>query len=163
MQNIRIEKVTLNIGAGTSQDKLEKATKLLASLTGSKPVQTKSSKRIPTWGVRPGLKIGCKVTLRKKKTELLTSLFAAVNNRINASKFSNGTFSFGVPEHIDIPGVKYDPEIGILGLDVAITLERPGFRIKRKKAPRKISKKHLITKEEAIAFVKDKFKVEVLD
>ena len=66
MKNIKIEKITLNIGAGKDQSKLEKGIKLLKMLTGIVPIKTTSTKRIPGWGLRIGLPIGCKLTLRKK-------------------------------------------------------------------------------------------------
>jgi len=163
MRKIRIEKITLNIGVGEAGDKLEKSKKLLESITGTKAVKTKSNKRIPTWNLRPGLEIACKTTLRSKKAEaMLKRLFQAINNELEESKFdNNGNFSFGVPEYINIPEAEYDPGIGIIGLEVAITLERPGFRIKKRIKKVKIGKKHKITKEEAIEFIKNEFKINI--
>lgn len=162
MTKIRIEKITLNIGVGEAGDKLNKATKLLEGITGVKSVQTKTMKRIPSWGLRPNLPIGTKVTLRGKKAEeILSRLFKAVDNKISPRKFdANGNFSFGVKEYLDIPGVEYDPNIGVIGLEVAVTLEKPGYRIKKRKLNQsKIGRKHLITKEEAKDFIKNKFSV----
>jgi large subunit ribosomal protein L5 len=93
----------------------------------------------------------------------LKKTFEAIDNKISKNVFdAQGNFSFGIKEHIDIPGVKYDPEIGILGMDVCITLERPGFRVKRKKLSTKIGKKHFIKPEEAIEWVSKNFGVEVI-
>jgi len=164
MKEIRIEKITLNMGLGEAGEKVKKATKLLSTISGSKPICTKSNKRIPTWGVRPGLELGVKVTLRKKKAvELLKRLFAAIENNLNPKSFDKeGNFSFGIPEYIDIPDVKYDVAIGIVGLEVAVTLERPGYRIKKRKFKRsKIGKKHIITKNEAIEYIKNQFNIEI--
>lgn len=164
MREIRIEKITLNIGAGEAGAKLDKGVKLLQNITNSKPIKTKSNKRIPTWGVRPGLEIGSKVTLRRKKVELLKRLLAAIGNKLKSSQFNNGTFSFGIHEYIDIPGVNYDPEIGIIGLEVAVTLQRPGFRIKRRSIKtKKIPLKHDITKEETVEFVKNNFAIKIIE
>jgi large subunit ribosomal protein L5 len=157
MRTIRIEKVTLNIGAGKDQDRLDKARMLLKAITGIEPVRTVTNKRIPAWGVRPGLPIGCKLTIRKKKAyELLKRLLDAKDFKLNDSQFDvGGNIAFGIHEYIDIPGVKYDPKIGIMGLEVCVTLERPGFRIKRRAIkPAKISKKHMITKEESKEYMK---------
>jgi large subunit ribosomal protein L5 len=164
MRDIRIEKITLNIGAGKDQVKLEKGVNLLKHITGIAPIKTVTNKRIPTWGIRPGLPIGCKLTLRKKPaTELLKRLLAARDNKLNESQFDeNGSIAFGIPEYIDIPGVKYDPTIGVIGLEVCVTLERPGFRIKRRKnLKRKIPPKHMIKKQEAIEFMKKNFNIKI--
>jgi len=161
MKEIRIEKITLNIGVGEAGDKLEKAAILLKKLTEVKPLFTKSEKRIPSWGVRPGLTIGTKVTLRgEKANEMLKRLLVAKENRLRPRNFDNqGNLSFGIPEYIEIPGIEYIPEVGIIGLEVAVTLERPGFRIKKRKYQQeKIPTRHRITKEEAMEFISSKFK-----
>jgi len=164
MREIKIEKVVLNIGAGKDQSKLDKAFTLLSSISGKKPVKTFTSKRIQEWGLRPGLAIGCKITLRKKEAqELLIRLLDAKDNNLRDSQFdNNGNISFGINEYIDIPSVKYDPKVGIIGLQVCITLERPGFRIRRRNFQRrKIPSIHKIKKEEAIDFMGKKFNVKV--
>ena len=164
MKDIRIEKVTINIGAGKDQAKLDKGVILLNYISGSKPIKTVTKKRIQEWGLRPGLPIGCKVTLRKGKAyDLLGRFLDAKDYRLLESQFDEGgSISFGIHEYIDIPGVKYDPKIGIMGFEVSVTLERPGFRIKRRKLmPRKIPVKHKITKKESIEFMKQKFNVKV--
>lgn len=164
MRQIKIEKVTLNIGVGDARDKLNKAKQILEKITNSKAVQTITMERIPSWGIRPKLPIGCKVTLRGKKAEeVLARLFKAIDNKIDERKFDNsGNFSFGIPEYIDIPNVEYDPSVGIIGLEAAITLERPGYRIKRRRIKnKKISFNHLIKKEDAKEFIKNKFGVEI--
>jgi large subunit ribosomal protein L5 len=146
MRNVRIEKVTINIGCGEGGDKLEKARKLLESLTGKKKIIITKTHDRTTFGMAKGRPIGCKITLRGKDAdEFLKRALAAVDFKVNKRAFDKqGSFSFGIREHIDIPGVKYEPEIGILGMDVCVTLERPGYSVKRKKFPAKIGKKHLI-------------------
>lgn len=166
MKNINVDKVTLNIGVGGPGDKLEKAIRLLKSISGLKSVPTSSKKRIPTWGVRPGLQLACKVTVRGKNAEkLLMSLLQAVENKIQVNKFDSfGNFSFGIPEYIDIPGVAYDPSIGVIGLEVAVTLKRAGFRIARRAVmKKKIPASHRINTNEAVAFMKNRFNVAVGD
>ena len=84
MKSIKIEKITLNIGSGTNVAKLEKGMKLIQNLTGKPPVKTFTNKRIPTWGLRPGLPIGCKLTLRKSPArEILSRLLQAKENNSN--------------------------------------------------------------------------------
>lgn len=164
MKEIRIEKLTLNIGAGKDQTLLEKGLKLLKSMTGMTPIKTVTNKRIPTWGLRPGLPIGCKVTLRgKKAAELLKRLLESKANKLKESQFDDyGNIAFGIPEYIDIPDAKYDPEIGIIGLEACVTLERPGFRIKKRNLCKgKIAKGHQIKKEDAINFMTSNFKIKM--
>ena len=163
MRALRIEKLTLNIGAGKNQDVLKKGLKLLKNIAGGTPITTVTQKRLPAWGLRPGLPIGCKITLRKKKAyELLPRLLEAKTNTLGQQHFDgHGNISFGIHEYIDIGGIKYDPEIGIIGLQACITLERPGFRIKRRSDKKIIGKKHCISKEEAMRFFQSQFKVRI--
>jgi len=166
MRTIRIAKVTLNIGAGKDQTKLEKGMKILKGITGISPVKTVTNKRLQAWGLRPGLPIGCKITMRKSKgSDVLRRLLEAKDFTLKKSQFdTRGNLAFGIHEYIDIPGVKYDPELGISGLEVCVTLERPGFRVKRRRIRRKtVGKKHLITKDEAIDFMKKTFNTTVGD
>jgi large subunit ribosomal protein L5 len=164
MQQPRIEKLTLNIGAGKDQTRLEKGVAVIKMITGIEPIKTITSERIPTWGLRPGLPIGCKLTLRKQKAvEVLKRLLQAKDNTLQTTHFDNaGNISFGIHEYIDIPGATYDPKIGVLGLQVCLTLEKPGYRIKRRKIQQKnIPKKHMISREEAITFMQKAFNVRV--
>lgn len=166
MKEIKIEKVTLNIGVGGPGDKLNNAVKLLNSITGLKAVQTSSNKRIPTWGVRPKLPIACMITLRGKKADdLLKRLLVAVENKIHRRKIDkSGNFSFGIEEYISVPGVKYDPVIGVIGLEVAVTLARPGFRIKNRSIQnKKIPARHKIKPEETLQLLKTSFGVNIVE
>ena len=100
----------------------------------------------------------------KSARDLLERLFQARDNRIEAKRFdSNGNFSIGVAEYIDIPGVDYDPEIGIMGFDVSVTLERPGYRVRKRVLKRqKVGRRHIITADEAMEWVKKEFGVEII-
>ena len=163
MQEIRIEKLTLNFGAGKDADLLEKGVKLLKMISGREPIKTITQKRIPDWGVRPGLPLGCKITLRGKEAgELLLRLIKAKNNKLKEDSFGPGNFSVGLREYLDVPGLKYDPELGMLGFEAAVTLGRPGFRIKyRKVMPKKIPNRHRITIDETKKFAAEKLGVEM--
>ena len=166
MRKIRIEKITLNIGAGKDEDKLKKGMKLLKNITGVEPLKTFTNKRIPTWALRPGLAIGCKLTLRGKKAEmLLKNLLEARDNILKVKQFDGqGNFSFGIAEYINIPQVDYDPEIKVMGLEVAVTLERPGFHIsRRKKQKKRIPVRHRINTSEAMQFVKELIGVKIAE
>jgi large subunit ribosomal protein L5 len=162
---IRIEKVTLNVGCGDDKAKIERAQKLLQMLTEKKPKITKSKRR-STFGVAKGKSLGVMVTLRKKSAEeFLKNVLQSLGNKIKSSQFDKeGNFSIGVREYIDLPGVKYSHDIGMLGLDVSVTLERAGFHISKRRAHQtKIPKKHKINKEESMEWVKHAFGVDVVD
>ena len=164
MRQISVEKVTLNIGAGKDQAKLDKGMKLIKGITGDVPVKTFTKKRIQEWGLRPGLPIGCKLTLRDKKArDLLKRVLEAKDNTLQISNLDDeGNISFGISEYIDVPGVEYDPDLGIMGFQVCITLQRKGFRIKRRALKRRsIPKKIRIKKEEAIDFMKNTFNLNI--
>ena len=160
MKKVRVEKVTLNIGCGTRTN-IEHARKILEMFSSRKAVVTKTRKRT-TFNVPKNKPIGCKVTIRDDVEKILRLLLEARENRLPKNSFdSTGNFSFGVKEYIDIPGMDYDPKIGILGMDVCVTLERPGYRVKRRRLGGKVGKKHLISTQEAIDFVKQNFGVAV--
>ena len=164
MREISIEKVVVNVAVGRSGEPLEKAKKILEELTGSRPAVRNAKKTIRDFGIHKGEPIAVIATLRKEKgVELLKRLLVAKNNRLKASSFDGyGNVSFGIKEHIDIPGVKYKPELGIIGMDVCITLERKGYRVARRKLRKsKIGKEHRVRKEEAIEFFKG-FGVEIV-
>lgn len=165
MRTAYIPKIAVNFGVGDAGEKLAKAEALLEELTNQKPVRTYSKSTIKPFGTRKGAPTGCKVTLRgKKKEEFLKKALEAVENRVKDSSFDErGNFSFGIREHIDIADMKYDPNIGIYGMDICVSVERPGYRVSRRKQKNtKISKKHVLTKEEAIEFVQKKYKIEVV-
>lgn len=165
MRAIKIEKVTVNIGAGSAGEVLENAKKLLERITGKKPVETKARKRNPLFKIRVGLPIGTKVTLRGNDAEkFLKNAFSANKNVLNAVAFdTGGNFSLGVKEYIDFPGAKYDPSIGMFGFDVCVTLTRKGGRRTnmRKIKTSKIGKSHRISPEESKEFVKNKFNINI--
>lgn len=160
MRKPRIEKVVINFGVGASGEKLVKATNVLESLTGQKPVQRKSRKTIRDWGIRKGEPISCKVTLRGEKAyEFLRRTLEVVEMRLESESIdSRGNFSFGIREHIEIPGVRYDPQLGIFGMDICVTIERPGYRVKRRRIKRKnIPRPHQMTREETMIFMEEEF------
>ena len=69
---------------------------------------------------------------------------------------ATGNFGFGIQEHIDL-GLKYDPSIGIYGMDFYVVLSRPGTRVsKRRRAPSKIGFCHRITKDDAMKWFQKK-------
>ena len=164
MKEIRLEKVVLNMGVGKSGESIEIAKKALEQISGEKPNSRNAKKAQRDWGVRKNEPIGVAVTVRNNSAkELLKKLFEAKGNNVKRKSIDkNGNLSFGILEHIDIPGIKYDPKIGILGLNVTVNLTRPGFNIKlRSKHKAKVGKTHRITADEAKDYLTKEFGVNV--
>jgi large subunit ribosomal protein L5 len=164
MKRIEVHKVVINIGVGRSGEPIDKAKNALLELTNQQPAVRGARKSVRDFGIHKGEPIGVVVTLRHEPAiEFLKRVVAAKNNVLKASSFDNyGNISIGIHEHIDIPGTKYNPEIGIFGMDVNIVLNRPGYRIaKKSRKSAKIGKMHRINREEAIEFFKQKYGVEV--
>lgn len=161
----KIEKVTINIGVGEAGERLKKAETVLQNITKHKPVQTLSKTTNKDWGIRKQMPIGCKVTLRGKEAqEFLKEALSTRHNKMSDYSFDEqGNLAFGIPDHTIFKGQKYDPSIGIFGMDICITMQKPGYRIKHRKiAPSKIPNKHRVKREETIKFFSEKFNVEVV-
>jgi large subunit ribosomal protein L5 len=163
--NIRIAKVVLNIGVGRSGEAIERARRVLEELVNQKASFRQAKKSIRDFGIHKGEPIGMMVTLRgDKAVSILKLLLQSKENRISSSTFDGfGNCSFGIKEHIEIPGVRYSPEIGIFGMNVSVVLERPGARVaRRKRASSKIGKGHRVNREDSIDFFKNQLKIEVV-
>ncbi len=162
MQEVRIAKATVNIGVGEAGERLARAEKLLYSITNQKSVRTISKVTNPEFGIRRGQPVACKVTLRgEKANDAVKLILSGIDNKIKPTQFDRqGNLSFGIEEHIDIPGMRYDPDIGIFGMNVNITFEKPGYRIKRRKVQRKhIPHKHQVTRDETLEYMKENFQI----
>lgn len=165
MKKISLEKVVLNMGLGKSGDIIEVARKALDHISGKKSCPRKAKETQREWGVRQGEPIGVAVTVRGEDAKvLLKRLLEAKGNQVNGKSFDDfGNFSFGIKEHIDIPGVKYDPQVGILGLGISVTLTRPGYGIrKRSKHKANVGKSHVIKNQEAKDYLVREFGVTVV-
>ena len=164
MRKITLDKIVLNMGVGKSGDAIEIAKRALEQIAGKKPATRNARETQRDWGVRKGEPIGVAVTIRGEDAViLLKRLLDAKDNTINGKSFDNfGNFSFGINEHIDIPDVKYEPSIGILGLGISIALSRPGYGIrKRSKHKASVGKSHIITNQEAKDYLVKEFGVTV--
>ncbi|KAF7683006.1 60S ribosomal protein L11 [Astathelohania contejeani] len=151
MKEIRISKLCINCCVGSGADKLNKAAKVLEQLTGQKPKLSKSRLTIRGFGIRRNEKIACSVTVRGEKAKTLLEQGLKVKEYELPDKcFSDtGNFGFGISEHIDL-GIKYDPNIGIYGMDFYVVLDKPGSRVsKRKRCRSKVGKKQRVSAEEA--------------
>ena len=164
MKKITLEKIVLNMGVGKSGDVIDIAKRALDQISGKKSSSRTAKETQRDWGIRKGEPIGAAVTIRGNDAkELLKRLLEAKGNTVNGKSFDNfGNYSFGIKEHIDIPGVKYDPQIGILGLGISITLTRPGYGIRtRSKHKARVGKNHIIKSEEAKDYLVKEFGVTV--
>jgi len=161
MRMPKIERVVLNVGG--VGDKLEKGFILLQKLSGKSPVKVKATKRIPTWNVRPGLIVGTKVTLRGMDAEnMIKKVLPAINNTLKERQIRPNFVSFGVPEYIEIPGMEYIREVGIMGFEITIVFARAGKRVQIRKVKRGKPRRQDVTVEEIKQIMEDKFKVKFL-
>jgi len=161
MRNIKLDKVILNIGG--VGEKLDKGVILLETLSGKKPVKVQATKRIPTWSVRPGLEVGTKVTLRGAEAiEMIKKLLPAVDNTLKEKQVQDNFFSFGIHEYIEIPGMQYIREVGIMGFEVTVVFTRAGKSVERKKVKRGKAKRLTVKKAEIEEYLQTKFGTEIL-
>jgi len=164
MRDVYIDKVVVHMGVGESGERLVKAENIMKKITGQMPIRSIAKKTQPAFSIRKGAPIGCKVTLRGKTArDFFTTAVGILNKTVFESQFDkSGNISFGVEEHTDFPGMSYDPQIGIFGMDVNVVLERKGIRITRRRMEqKKLPAKQRVKKEDAIAFLKEKYQVEV--
>ena len=166
MRTPRVEKVVVNIGVGEAGERLAKAQKVIEMVTGQKSVQTISKTINRDLAIRKGMPLGCKVTLRGANAiEFLEKALEIREHRIPAYSFDReGNMSFGIADYTDFPGMRYDPEIGIFGMDVSVVLRRAGNRVtQRPILRRRLPPGHRMDRGEAIEFMKIAFKIEVVE
>lgn len=169
MTNVmRIPKITrVVLSAGAVDKDLEKAKKLLEIVSEKKAQITKSGARtrIPAFGVKPKMELGTSVTLRNQEAiEMLRKLLGAIDNKLKISSIDKNNFSFGIPEYINIPGIKYLREIGIRGFNVTVVFERAGIRVKKRRIKTgKVPSRQHVTPGEIADYMKDNFKTEIID
>ncbi|KAL0489182.1 ribosomal protein L11 [Acrasis kona] len=160
MRQIFIEKLCLNISPGETGDRLTKAARVLEQLTGQKPVYSKARLTVRTFGIRRNEKVAVHCTVRGDKAkELLSRGLRVKDFELREKSFSDsGNFGFGIQEHIDL-GMKYDPSMGIFGMDFYVVLGRAGRRVsQRKRCRSRVGVQHKVTKEEAKRWFQDEMK-----
>jgi large subunit ribosomal protein L5 len=165
MREIIIDKLVVNIGTGSDGKAQESAEKLLSLLTGGKPVAARSKKRLPAFKISKGQEIGAFITLRGNKIDpIAKKLFDAVDNKIKESSVTDNSLCFGIREYIDISGVKYDPKIGMMGMNVNLSFRRKGLRVAlRKRKMSKVPERHRkVSRDEIKEFIKKRFNAEIM-
>ncbi len=165
MQRPIIEKIVLNISVGQSGEPLQQAMRILQDLTGQTPSQRLAKRSIRDWGIHRREPIACLVTLRNEAAmAFVKRAFDAIGHRLPRSSFDpNGNFAFGISKHIDLPGVRYDPDLGIVGMDVSVAMGKPGYRVKRRRlAKARVGTKQKLTRDEAIEYIRNAFGLEIL-
>ncbi len=166
MRKPRLKAVILNACIGESGPRFERAKAILQKITNRVPSERVAKKSIRDFGIRKGEPIAAVVTLRYDDAkEILDRCLYAKDYIIKEKAFDNqGNFSFGIKEHVDIKDAPFDPMLGTIGFNVVVKLERPGYRLKYRRNKRKrIPKRHLITKEEAMEFVHKEFNVKIVE
>jgi large subunit ribosomal protein L5 len=127
----KLSKVVINMGVGdaVSDSKvINHAISDLTDITGQKPYTTYAKKSIATFKLREGMKLGCKVTLRRDRMyEFLERLVIVALPRVKEfrglsvkSFDGKGNITFGIKEQIVFPEINYDKIDKIRGMDITI-------------------------------------------
>jgi len=159
MRKLRIEKLVVNICVGESGDKLVRAGKVLSQLTEQTGVNGRARLTVRTFSIRRNEEISVFATVRGAKArEILENGLKVKEYELRENNFSDtGSFGFGIDEHIDL-GIKYDPGIGIFGMNIYVQLARPGYRVaSRRRRTGKVGRRHRVTKQEAMKWFVETF------
>ena len=86
-------------------------------------------------------------------------MLTAVNNTLKRKQIAENQFAFGIKEYIEVPGVEYQRDIGIIGFEVIVVFKRAGKRVSRRRMKKtSLPKKQAIHPEEIIKYMEEHFK-----
>ena len=131
MQIPKVEKIILNIGMGEAignAKAMDAAAGDVATITGQRPIVTKSRRAISNFRLRVGMPIGLKVTLRGERMwHFLEKLVMVALPRIRdfqgvpeKSFDGRGNFSLGLKEQLVFPEIEYDKIDRLRGMEITI-------------------------------------------
>nr|XP_037842004.1 60S ribosomal protein L11-like [Chlorocebus sabaeus] len=122
------------------------------------PVLSKARYTVISFGIQKNEKSAvCCIVQEAKAEEILEKGLEVREYELRKNNFSDtGNFDFGIQQHINL-GIKYDPSVGLYGLDLYVVLSRPGFSITDKKRRTGCTMaKHRTSKEEAMHWFQQK-------
>ncbi|MHA2298549.1 MAG: 50S ribosomal protein L5 [Candidatus Hodarchaeales archaeon] len=166
MRKPRITKVVVNFSVGESGEPLQKAKQVLESITGKNAIECRAKESIRSWNVRKGEPIGVRVTLRDQEAfDFIKKVLWANEDFVSYKNWDNeGNLALGIKDHLNLPDTRYDPKLGVHGFGVTAIIERPGFRIKRRKyMRRKVGRHHRLTKDEAVYYYEQEFNIKLIE
>merc|ERR1712070_839314 len=142
MRKVMCDKLVINIAVGESGDRLTKAVRVLQQLSNQTPVENFARYTVRTFGIRRNEKIACHVTIRGDAAmDLIERGLKITDYEISAKHFS---------------------ATGIYGMDFYVVLRRAGFNVAKKKAKRgRLGLSHLVTKDEAMEWVRQTFNADI--
>jgi large subunit ribosomal protein L5 len=130
MEVPRLEKIVVNIGVGEALENakaLDNAVRDVTTITGQKPVITRSRKSIANFKLREGRAIGVKVTLRGDR------LWAFLDRLCNVALprqrdfrgvpdtlDGHGNYTLGLREQLVFPEVDYDSIDKMRGMEISV-------------------------------------------
>lgn len=131
MQVPKIEKVIINIGVGDAVSNaklLDDSVAELETITGQRPIVTKSKKSIAGFKLREDMPIGTKVTLRGEKMydfldKLVSISLPRVRDFRGVSRDSfdgRGNYTLGIKEQLIFPEINFDKVNKTRGMDISI-------------------------------------------
>ena len=167
LRALRVIKIVINAGVGESGEPLAKARRVLEMVTHRVPVPTRARMTNRDFGIRQGQDIGAKVTLRgTAAADFLDRALEARDRQLDPGSIDRaGNVCFGVADYTDFAGMKYDPAIGIHGMDVAVEIgRRGGWRVRdRAIAAHALPRSERVDREETRAFLAERFRVNFVE